>query len=161
MAAQKKGPVIAIAGATGVVGNEMLRILEERKVPHSEIHLLASGESAGELYAFNGSELEVEELDEDSFRGVDYALFALSAGLAETFVPAALECGTTVVDNSSHFRLQEEVPLVVPEVNGDILSKETWLIGGEEGLKLWAASFWTLGLYVVGLVRAAFLPSGA
>ncbi|MCB0328568.1 MAG: aspartate-semialdehyde dehydrogenase [Bdellovibrionales bacterium] len=128
MGAQSKAPVIGIVGATGVVGSEMLRVLEERKIRNSEVHLLASEDSAGELYAFQGDELEVEALEPNSFAGIDYALFALGSHLAEKFVPAALEAGTTVIDNSSFFRLNDEVPLIVPEVNGDLLTKDTKLI---------------------------------
>lgn len=124
----KKGPVVAIVGATGVVGSEMLRILEERKVPVGELCLFASKESVGELYAFHGEEIEVEELAEDSFSGVNYALFAVDSGLAEKYVPIAREAGVTVVDNSSLYRLQEDIPLVVPEVNGDLVTGEQSLI---------------------------------
>ncbi len=123
-----KKPVIAVVGATGVVGTEMLRILEERKVPHSEVRLLASEDSAGELYAFLGDELEVQALNDKSFEGVNYALFALSSGLAEQFVPVARESGATVIDNSSNYRMEDGVPLVVPEVNGSILTEKDTLI---------------------------------
>jgi len=124
----KKGPAVAIVGATGVVGSEMLRILEERQIPVGELCLFASKESAGELYAFHGEEIEVEELAEDSFSGVNYALFALDSKLAEKYVPLALEAGVTVIDNSSVYRLDEKIPLIVPEVNGELLSAEHQLI---------------------------------
>ncbi|MCB0353079.1 MAG: aspartate-semialdehyde dehydrogenase, partial [Bdellovibrionales bacterium] len=123
-----QNPVIAIVGATGLVGSEMLSVAEERKLPHSEIRLLASGDSAGELYSFAGEELEVEELHDDSFRGVDIALFATSGELSEQYVPMAVECGAVVVDNSSVFRMRDEVPLIVPEVNGDALSENPSII---------------------------------
>ena len=123
---------IAIAGATGVVGNEMLRILEERAksdaVKVDEVKLFASANSAGEVYNFLEEEIRVEELTAESFQGVDYALFALGGSLSEKFVPAALDAGATVIDNSSAFRMKEDVPLVVPEVNGDLLGKEDKLI---------------------------------
>lgn len=121
-------PIIAVVGATGVVGMEMLRILEERRISHSELRLLASESSAGELYSFNGEELEVEALSEDSFDGVDVALFALGSDLAEQYVPLALEAGAAVIDNSSHFRMRPDVPLIVPEVNGGSLTLEQKLI---------------------------------
>jgi len=106
----------------------MLRILEERQIPVGELCLFASKESAGELYAFHGEEIEVEELAEDSFSGVNYALFALDSKLAEKYVPLALEAGVTVIDNSSVYRLDEKIPLIVPEVNGELLSAEHQLI---------------------------------
>ncbi|MCB0321521.1 MAG: aspartate-semialdehyde dehydrogenase [Bdellovibrionales bacterium] len=123
-----QGPVIAIVGATGVVGNEMLRVLEERKVPHSEVRLLASKGSVGELYAFLGEELEVQELSQETLEGVDYALFALDGSLAQKFVPIARAAGVTVIDNSSHYRLDNDVPLIVPEVNGTVLTGTETLI---------------------------------
>ncbi len=116
-----KDPRIAIVGATGVVGSEMLSILGERKVPYSEIRLLASADSAGEVYALGSDEFQVEELTDRSFEGVDIALFATSASLAEKYVPIAVEAGAKVVDNSTAFRLDPHVPLVVPEVNGDLV----------------------------------------
>jgi aspartate-semialdehyde dehydrogenase len=128
MTAQKKGPVIGIVGATGVVGNEMLRILEEQNFPNAEVHLFASEESEGELYAYQGDEIEVERIADDSFHGLNYALFAVNSSLAEQFVPIALESGVTVIDNSSFYRLDPEVPLVIPEVNGDVLTSETRLV---------------------------------
>jgi aspartate-semialdehyde dehydrogenase len=112
-----QSPVIAIAGATGLVGNEMLVIAEERKLPCREMRLFASKDSVGEVYKFHDQEVEVRELTEDSFDGVDYALFATSAELSATFVPHAVHAGAVVIDNSSHFRMDPKVPLVVPEVN--------------------------------------------
>lgn len=114
---------IAIAGATGVVGNEMLSVLEERKIPCDTVKLFASENSAGELYRFRDHEVAVEVLDENSFEGVDYALFALSAELAGKFAPLAVEAGAIVIDNSSRFRMDEGVPLVVPEVNRDAVEE--------------------------------------
>ena len=124
----KKEPVIAIVGATGVVGNEMLSVIEELSLPFSEIRLLASEKSAGEVCNFKGQRLVVKELKEDSFSGVDIALFALSSGLAEKFVPIATDSGALVIDNSSQFRMDKEVPLVVPEINGDQIRENTKLI---------------------------------
>ena len=112
-----KSPVIAIAGATGLVGNEMLVIAEERKLPCSEMRLFASKDSVGEVYKFHDQEVEVRELNEDSFVGVDYALFGTSAELSAKFVPCAVKAGAVAIDNSSFFRMDSSVPLVVPEVN--------------------------------------------
>lgn len=124
----KSAPVIAIAGATGLVGHEMLVLLEERKIACSELRLLASEDSAGEVYKFGQDEVVVQTLKEDSFAGVDIALFATSAELSAKFVPLAVEAGATAIDNSSHFRLHPEVPLVVPEVNPDSITPSKKII---------------------------------
>jgi aspartate-semialdehyde dehydrogenase len=124
----KKNPVIAIAGATGLVGNEMLVVLEQLNVKFSELRLLASEESAGEVYKVGGYEASVEVLSESSFEGVDIALFATSADLAKKFVPIAIEHGAVAIDNSRHYRMDKTVPLVVPEVNFDIVTEKTRLI---------------------------------
>lgn len=124
----KKNPVLAIAGATGLVGSEMLNIINERKLPLGGIKLLASQDSAGEIYSALGEEVAVEVLDEDSFAGVDLALFATSAELSAKFAPIAAEAGAIVVDNSSFFRLKEGVPLVVPEVNFESIKSEDKII---------------------------------
>jgi aspartate-semialdehyde dehydrogenase len=124
----KKDPVIAIVGATGLVGSEMLVITEERKVPCSELRLLASKDSVGEVYKFHDKEVEVAELTADSFAGVDYALFGTSAELSAKFVPIAVEAGAVAIDNSSHFRMQAGIPLVVPEVNLAAVTPDTKII---------------------------------
>ena len=116
--------VVAIAGATGVVGQEMMTILVERKFPLQSLKLLASENSVGELYEAAGESYEVELLTEDSFKGVDVALFATSAELSAKFVPAAVKAGAVVIDNSSHFRMHPEIPLVVPEVNGHLINSD-------------------------------------
>ncbi|MCB0311326.1 MAG: aspartate-semialdehyde dehydrogenase [Bdellovibrionales bacterium] len=121
-------PIIAIAGATGVVGNEMLSVLEESKIPVGEVRLLASEDSRGEIYRFRGKEVYVEVLEENSFEGVDLALFATSAILSEKFVPIAVEHGAVAIDNSSHFRMQAGIPLVVPEVNAHLVTSKTRII---------------------------------
>lgn len=113
----EKKYVVAIAGATGLVGQEMLSCLEHSKLGISEVRLLASADSAGELYKFRGDEAQIRELQPNSFEGCDYALFATSAELSAKFVPAAVESGAIAIDNSSHFRLDPKVPLIVPEVN--------------------------------------------
>lgn len=124
----KAKPVIAIAGATGVVGNEMLAVLEQLNIPCAELRLLASKDSVGELYKFHSDEVRVEQLDAAAFQGVDVALFATSNDLAREFVPAAVEAGATVIDNSSAFRMQEGVPLVVPEVNFGVIKASDRII---------------------------------
>lgn len=119
MASQIKNPVVAIVGATGLVGNEMLVVLEERKLPVKEVRLFASQDSVGEVYKFREDEIAVKLLEEDSFEGVDIALFGTSAELSAKFVPLAVKAGAIAIDNSSHFRMSSDVPLVVPEVNFD------------------------------------------
>jgi aspartate-semialdehyde dehydrogenase len=124
----KKLPVITIVGATGVVGQEMLSVLNEGLIPFSDVRLLASKDSAGELYKVSGNEAEVQELTESSFDGVDIALFATSGELSQRFVPCAVKAGAYAIDNSSHFRMNPEVPLVVPEVNPDSITKNSKII---------------------------------
>jgi aspartate-semialdehyde dehydrogenase len=108
---------VAVAGATGAVGNELIRILEELEFPVASLKLLASSRSLGKTLDFRGESLHVEELREDSFEGVDIALFSAGAGPSRKFAPAAAESGCVVIDNSSCWRMDPEVPLVVPEVN--------------------------------------------
>ena len=113
---------IAIAGATGVVGREMLRVLEDREFPLGELIPLASERSAGNTIEFRGRELVVQRLTPGSFEGVDIALFSPGAAASREFAPHAARAGAVVIDNSSAFRMDPEVPLVVPEVNpGDLL----------------------------------------
>lgn len=108
---------VAVAGATGAVGNEMIQILEEQEFPVASLKLLASSRSAGKTLDFRGESLHVEELRDDSFEGVDIALFSAGAAASRQFAPAAAESGCVVIDNSSGWRMDPEVPLVVPEVN--------------------------------------------
>ncbi|MDE2050881.1 MAG: aspartate-semialdehyde dehydrogenase [Gammaproteobacteria bacterium] len=110
-------PVVAIVGATGAVGVELIRCLEERGFPLSELRLFASARSAGKTMPFRGQPLAVRELEEDSFRGVNIALFSAGGGTSKRFAPLAVEQGAVVVDNSSAFRMDPAVPLVVPEIN--------------------------------------------
>lgn len=112
---------VAVAGATGAVGNEMIKVLEQRKFPVDRIILLASERSDGAVLRFNGKEEKVRTLKKDSFQGVDIALFSAGASRSKEFAPAAVESGAVVIDNSSAFRMDPGTPLVVPEVNpGDI-----------------------------------------
>lgn len=110
---------IAVAGATGLVGREMLRTLAARNFPIRSIKLLASERSKGKTIPFNGAEIAVEVLTEDSFEGVDIALFSAGGGTSKQFAPAAAKAGCVVIDNSSAWRMDPNVPLVVPEVNPD------------------------------------------
>jgi len=108
---------VAIAGATGAVGEEMRKVLEQRRFPVAELKLLASERSVGKKLLFNGEEVAVEQLAAGSFKGIDIALFSAGAARSKEFAPLAVEAGAVVVDNSSAFRMEENVPLVVPEVN--------------------------------------------
>lgn len=108
---------IAVVGATGAVGNEMLKVLEERNFPIGELRLLASARSAGTTLEFGGKAIEVQELTKDSFSGIDIALFSAGGGRSLEFCPAAADAGAVCVDNSSAWRMDPDVPLVVPEVN--------------------------------------------
>jgi len=114
---EEKKASVAVAGATGAVGNQMLKCLEEREFPVASIKLLASHRSAGREIRFKGELLTVEELTEDSFKNVDIALFSAGAGTSKNFAPIAAQDGCVVIDNSSAWRMDPEVPLVVPEVN--------------------------------------------
>ena len=118
---------VAILGATGAVGQEFLNLIEERKFPFSELRLLASSRSAGKKIAFMGKEYTVEETTADSFAGIDIALFAGGAASKE-FAPHAVKAGAVVIDNSSAFRMDPEVPLVVPEVNPEAIKKHKGII---------------------------------
>src|SRR5690348_7647079 len=111
------GMNVAIAGATGAVGAELIRLLQEREFPVRQLKFLASPKSAGKSLEFKGERLQVELLSENSFRGVDLALFSAGAGTSRRFARSAVEAGAVVVDNSSAFRMDQEVPLVIPEIN--------------------------------------------
>lgn len=112
---------VAIVGATGAVGVEMLRCLEQRAFPVSELTLLASARSAGKTATFKGKTITIKELTPDSFKGVDIALFSAGGGISKEYIPHATAAGAIVVDNSSAFRMDDQVPLVVPEVNAEDL----------------------------------------
>ena len=108
---------IAIAGATGAVGTEFLKLLEARNFPMKSLRLLASSRSAGSKLKFRGENLEVEELTPKSFKGIDIAFFSAGGSRSKEFAPHAVDSGAVVIDNSSAFRMDEKVPLVVPEIN--------------------------------------------
>ena len=108
---------IAIVGATGAVGQEFIGCIEARGLPVASLKLLASARSAGKSYPFRGEKLTVEELTEGSFNGVDIALFSAGSAISRKYAPVAVKAGAVVVDNSSAFRMDPDVPLVVPEIN--------------------------------------------
>jgi aspartate-semialdehyde dehydrogenase len=108
---------VAVAGATGAVGNQMIQCLEERNFPIKDLKLLASARSVGKTLNFNGTPYAVEEMTEQSLAGVDIALFSAGASTSLKFAPAAVKAGAVVVDNSSAYRMEPHIPLVVPEVN--------------------------------------------
>ena len=116
---------VAVAGATGAVGNQMIACLEERNFPIKAIKFLASNRSVGRKLRFRGDSIAVEELKEHSFKGVDIALFSAGGGTSEKFAPLAAKDGCVVIDNSSAWRMNPDVPLVVPEVNPHAIAAYT------------------------------------
>lgn len=119
---KKKGRyIVAVVGATGAVGNEMIATLEQRDFPVERLRLFASERSEGKTLEFHGSEIPVEALNEDSFKGIDIALFSAGAERSSIWAPIAAKSGCVVIDNSSQWRMDPEVPLVVPEVNASDL----------------------------------------
>ena len=119
---------VAIAGATGAVGAEFLKLLELRKFPINNLKLLASERSVGKKLEFCGEQITVEELTTKSFQGVDLVFFSAGKGRSKEFVPHAVDAGTVVIDNSSAFRLHPDVPLVVPEINPQMVFKHKGII---------------------------------
>jgi len=113
-----RNPHVTVVGATGAVGAEMITTLERRNFPMGKLTLLASARSAGKRLKFRGEEIAVRELKEDSFEGIDIALFSAGGGISKEFAPLAVKSGSVVIDNSSAFRMDESVPLVIPEING-------------------------------------------
>jgi len=108
---------VAVVGATGLVGRTMMRVLEERKFPVNRLLPLASERSAGKMVTFNGKSIEVQKLTAERFKGIHFALFSAGASVSKEFAPHAVKAGAVVIDNSSAFRMDDDVPLVVPEVN--------------------------------------------
>ena len=123
-----KGLNVAVVGATGLVGHEMLRVLAQRRFPSERVIALASERSKGLRIAYNGGSIEIAPLEESSFKGVDVALFAASSDIALMYGPLAAEAGALVIDNSSAWRMKDNVPLVVPEVNSDDIRENEGII---------------------------------
>ena len=113
----KQNPHVAVVGATGAVGIEMIKTLEKRQFPVGKLTLLASARSVGKKLKFNGQDVTVTELTKDSFAGIDIALFSAGGSISKEFAPIAAKAGCVVIDNSSAFRMDPTVPLVVPEIN--------------------------------------------
>jgi aspartate-semialdehyde dehydrogenase len=127
MSAQKLFNV-AVVGATGAVGQRIVRLLEERNFPLKELRLLSSSRSSGTKMPFKGKELTVEEATADSFNGIDIALFSAGGSVSKALVPQAVERGAICIDNTSAFRMDPDTPLIVPEVNIDKLSGHKGII---------------------------------
>jgi aspartate-semialdehyde dehydrogenase len=123
-----KRPHVAVVGATGAVGIEMIKTLEKRDFPLSRLTLLASARSAGKKLKFRGEDIAVKELTKDSFAGIDIALFSAGGSISKEFAPIAAKAGCVVVDNSSAFRQDDNVPLVVPEINAADVKKHKGII---------------------------------
>ena len=119
---------VAILGATGAVGQEMLKVLEEYDIPVERLLPLASAKSAGGTVSFKGEDVKIEEAREDSFAGMDFVLGAVKNPMSRRFVPAIVKSGAVYIDNSSAFRMDPEVPLVVPEINGEDAFKNKGII---------------------------------
>src|SRR5258706_7029281 len=112
-----KQPHVAVVGATGAVGIDMIKTLEKRNFPVGKLTLLASARSVGKKLVFRGEEFPVNELTKNSFANVDIALFSAGGGISKEFAPIAAKAGCVVIDNSSAFRMDDKVPLVIPEIN--------------------------------------------
>lgn len=119
---------IAILGATGAVGREMLNVLEEYDIPVSRLKLLSSARSAGSKIPFRGEDLTVEEAADASFEGMDFVLGAVKSGMSRAFAPAIVKSGAVYIDNSSAFRMDPAIPLVVPEINGEDAKSNSGII---------------------------------
>jgi aspartate-semialdehyde dehydrogenase len=128
LAGRRASPVVAMVGATGAVGVELLRCLHDRRFPLSKLRLFASARSAGKMLAFNGERVAVEELTERSFEGVDIAFFSAGGAISRHFAPAAVRQGAIVIDNSSAFRMEPDVPLVIPEINPEAIRLHNGII---------------------------------
>lgn len=134
-----KLPVVAIAGATGAVGVELIRCLEQRGFPLAELRLLASARSVGKTMPFRGTDIAVQELTHASLTGVDIALFSAGGAQSKRFAPAAAKAGAIVVDNSSAFRMDAATPLVVPEINAAELARHRGIIANPNCVTIMAA----------------------
>jgi aspartate-semialdehyde dehydrogenase len=123
-----RNPHVAVVGATGAVGVEMIRTLEQRNFPLGRLTLLASARSVGKPLKFRGTEITVQELKQDSFQGIDMALFSAGGSISKEFAPAAARAACVVVDNSSAFRMDPAVPLVIPEINAADIQQHRGII---------------------------------
>lgn len=119
---------VAVVGATGAVGEQIIRLLDERNFPIQQLKLLSSARSAGTKLQFKGQEVTVEEATADSFKGVDIALFSAGGSVSQELIPQAIQHGTVCIDNTSAFRMDPETPLVVPEVNIDKINEHKGVI---------------------------------
>ncbi len=124
----KNDPVVAIAGVTGAVGAEFIATMDRRGFPVRKLKALASARSAGKTLSFRGETIVIEELTERSFEGVDIALFSAGGGTSRKFSPSAVRAGAVVIDNSSAFRMDPNVPLVIPEINGNRIREHKGII---------------------------------
>ena len=124
----KNDPVVAIAGVTGAVGAEFIATMDRRAFPVRKLKALASARSAGKTIDFRGRKVVIEELNENSFEGVDIALFSAGGGISRKFAPIAVKAGAVVIDNSSAFRMDPNVPLVIPEINADRIREHKGII---------------------------------
>jgi aspartate-semialdehyde dehydrogenase len=124
----KNDPVVAIAGVTGAVGAEFIATMDRRRFPVGKLMALASARSAGKTVGFRGETIVIEELTERSFEGVDIALFSAGGGISRKFSPAAVRAGAVVIDNSSAFRMDPGVPLVIPEINAQRIREHKGII---------------------------------
>src|ERR1017187_3704459 len=123
-----RNPHVAVVGATGAVGIEMIKTLEKRNFPVGKLTLLASARSVGKKLKFHGQDIAVTELTKDSFKGIDIALFSAGGSISKEFAPIAAKAGCVVVDNSSSFRMDESVPLVIPEINASDVKSHKGII---------------------------------
>jgi aspartate-semialdehyde dehydrogenase len=123
-----RNPHVAVVGATGAVGIEMIKTLEKRNFPVGKLTLLASARSVGKKLKFRGQEIAITELTKDSFKGIDIALFSAGGSISKEFAPIAAKAGCVVVDNSSAFRQDENVPLVIPEINASDVKSHKGII---------------------------------
>ena len=124
-------PVVGIAGVTGAVGREFMATMDKRGFRVGKLKALASARSAGKRLSFSGQEIVIEELTANSFEGVDIALFSAGSGISKQFSPHAVKAGAVVIDNSSAFRMDPNVPLVIPEINANRIRSEERRVGKE------------------------------
>ncbi|MSU20671.1 MAG: aspartate-semialdehyde dehydrogenase [Pedosphaera sp.] len=123
-----RNPHVAVVGATGAVGIEMIKTLEKRNFPARQLTLLASARSVGRKLTYRGNEISIKELTKDAFAGIDIALFSAGGSISKEFGPIAAKAGCVVVDNSSAFRMDETVPLVIPEINAEDVKSHKGII---------------------------------